>query len=79
MTQLVIDPVLCSKLQNLTAQVELLDESGQAVGHFLPPNVYQRLLYASVKIPFSEEEIERRRQTKGGRSLAEIMADLTKS
>jgi hypothetical protein len=76
MTQIVIDPVLRAKLNGLTDGVELLDESGDIVGYCLPLAEYNRLLYASIKIPFTEEEIERRMQEKGGRPLSEILADL---
>jgi hypothetical protein len=78
MTQVVVDPALRAKLNGLASEVELLDESGETLGYCLPLTEYNRLLYASVKIPFSEEEIARRRQEKGGRSLAEILADLRK-
>jgi hypothetical protein len=78
MTKLIVDQEMRSKLQNLTAQVELLDESGQTLGYCLPAAEYDRLLYASVKIPFSDEEIARRLQEKGGRPLAGFLAELEK-
>jgi hypothetical protein len=78
MTTVVIDATLRSKLNGLAEQVELRDESGETLGYCVPVAEYTRLLYASIKIPFSEEEIAQRRQQKGGRSLAEILADLEK-
>jgi hypothetical protein len=78
MTQVVVDPALRAKLNGLADKVELLDESGETLAYCLPAAEYNRLLYASVKIPFTDEEIERRLQEKGGRSLAEILADFEK-
>ena len=76
MTKLVVDSLMRSKLQNLTAQVELLDESGQTLGYCLPADVYDRMLYASVKMPYSDEAIARRMKEKGGRPLPEILAEI---
>jgi hypothetical protein len=76
MTQVVVDSALRAKLNGLADHVELLDESGETLGYCLPAAEYNRLLYASIKIPFTDKEIERRKQEKGGRSLAEILADL---
>jgi hypothetical protein len=78
MTQVVVDQALRAKLNGLADHVELLDESGETLGYCLSAAEYNRLLYASVKIPFSDEEIAQRMQEKGGRSLAEILADLEK-
>jgi hypothetical protein len=78
MTQVVVDPTLRAKLNGFADKVELVDESGETLGYCLPAAEYNRLLYASIKVPFTDEDIERRMQEKGGRSLAEIMADLEK-
>jgi hypothetical protein len=71
MTRVIVDPVLRSLLHGLSGQVELCDESGQTLGYFLPADTYRKLLYASIEIPFTEEEVARRRQATGGGSLAE--------
>jgi hypothetical protein len=78
MTQVVVDPALRAKLNGFADKVELVGESGETLGYCVPAAEYNRLLYASVKIPFTDEEIERRMQEKGGRSLGEILADLEK-
>jgi hypothetical protein len=70
MTKVIVDPVLRAKLNDLTDQVELCDADRRTLGHFLPPSLCGRLLYASIQVPFVEEEIARRRQATGGRSLA---------
>ena len=72
MTQIIIDQTLRLKLGGMNEPVELCDDSGQVVGHYLPEAEYKRILYASVKIPYSDEEIARRRAQTGGCSLREI-------
>jgi hypothetical protein len=73
MDKVILDPALREKLNGLDREVELCDETGRTVGHYLPDAVYRKLVLASLKIRLTEEEIEQRRQQKGtGRSLAEI-------
>lgn len=74
MSKLIIDQVLRSKLNGLNEQMELCDEAGQTVGHYLPADVYERLFYAALatECPHSAEELKRRHQETGGRPLAEI-------
>jgi hypothetical protein len=76
MQKIVVDPALRAKLHNLAEHVELCDESGQTLGHFLPAADYKNLQCVSIDFPFTEEEIERRRHEKGGRTLAEIWKSL---
>jgi hypothetical protein len=76
MTRVIVDADLRAKLHGLAGQVELCDEGGQTLGHFLPADLYKDLVYSSIRIPFTEEEMARRRQAKGGRSLAEIWKSL---
>lgn len=59
--------------------MELCDESGSSVGHFLSEQLYRRLLYDCANAQVSDEELERRRQQPGGRTLAEIWARLEQS
>jgi len=72
MGTITLDPVLRAKLNGLNEQLEICDETGKPVGMYLPLEDYKKLLYRGVEIPFSEEEIERRRKQKGGISLAEF-------
>jgi hypothetical protein len=73
MGKVTLDPYLRARLNNLESELELCDENGRTLGHFVPEDVYRKLLAASLQVPFSEEEIERRRQQKGtGGSLAEF-------
>jgi len=75
----VLDETLKTKLNDLSAELELCDPEGRTVGHFLPPDLYKKMLYAWVEsqCPVSKEELDRRRQIKGrGRPLADIWKDL---
>lgn len=79
MSKVILDDTLRGKLNGLNEPLEICDETGRTVGQFLPQHVYQKLLYASVVTPYSEEEMERRRREKGGRPLSEIWKRLEQS
>lgn len=64
MSQIVIDKETIAKLRSVTGQVELVDEAGRVIGNFLP-----------LEPSFDEEELKRREQDRGGRPLADIIAD----
>jgi hypothetical protein len=78
-SKIVLDSDLRSRLNGLNEHLEVCDEQGHTVGHFLPAEMYQQLMYASVQIPYSEDEIKRRRAETGGRSLAEFWKSLGQS
>jgi hypothetical protein len=72
MTRVIVDETLRTRLNRFSEEVELCDESGQTLGLFLPVDLYQKLLTAADRCPYSAAELERRRQETGGRSLEEI-------
>ncbi len=72
MTQVQIDQALLQKLGGLKRSVELCGSDGQVLGRFLPEKEYREILYGSVEIPFSEEEIARFRAERGGCTLDEF-------
>jgi hypothetical protein len=76
MTRIVLDKKTLAKLSKPTQSVEICDEEGNLVGIFNP--VVDRTAYASLKVPFTAEELDRFEKEPGGRSLAEILADLEK-
>ena len=45
MSKIVLDQTLRSKLNGLNEPMEVCDESGTTLGHFLPSAQYQKLLY----------------------------------
>jgi hypothetical protein len=72
MTQIQVDESLKQKLGGLEKSVELCAPDGRVLGRYLPEREYHEILYGSVKIPFTEEEIARRRAERGGCTLDEI-------
>lgn len=75
MERLVLDGQALSKLREACSAVEIVDDSGKALGHFFPSGSEELLLEPQV----SEEELDRREAAGGGRPLKEILADLRKS
>jgi hypothetical protein len=73
MTQVTFDANMLSKIGNLRDLVEIRDEAGRIVGYFHP------ILRSTVSTPFSREELERRRQQRSGRPLADVLKDLPRS
>jgi hypothetical protein len=79
MGKLIIDEAMRSKLMGLNEQVDLYDETGRKLGHFLPADAYRELLETWVRASFSEEELKRTETETGGRPLAEIWKSLGRS
>jgi hypothetical protein len=79
MTTILLDDALRQKLNELKAEIELRDETGKVVGHVLPADKYQSLQYAWAMNRLRDEELKRRSEQPGGRSLAEILAELERS
>lgn len=74
MTQVTIDSATAAKLKDIHEKVELRDEAGRIVGHFMPGP--PRDADGRISSPISDEEWERRVNEPGGRSLPEILSDL---
>ena len=72
MNTITLDSELRARLNGLDQQMILTDEKGTPVGFFLPAHDYHKLMLGVLRIPLSEEEIERRRKEKTGSSLEEI-------
>ena len=79
MTKVIVDGEMRSKLHGLADHAELCDDTEQTLGYFIPAELYKELQYGSIQIPFSDEEMARRRQEQGGRSLPEIWKSLGRS
>ena len=79
MGKLTLGPDLRNMLNGLNEPMELCDEDGHTVGHFLPARLYEELFYAALaaQSPHSKEELKRRHHEVGGCSLAEIWTRLT--
>ena len=77
MTKVTVDSELWGKLNKLQGPAELCDPSGRTLAYFYPV-ISSPSEDAAPRSPISDEELERRRQQRGGRSLEEILADLEK-
>jgi hypothetical protein len=73
MNQIPLDDSLRSHLGDFQRPVEIAD-SGRVVGFFVPKSDF----YAMLQSPNSEDEINRRIEHGGGRTLKEIWADFEK-
>ena len=73
MTQILLDANLARQLKSSAAPLELCDPNSNVVGFFTPAKK------SKFEIPFSEDEVQKSKKKTGGRSLADILADLEKS
>jgi hypothetical protein len=71
MGKVVLTPALEAEFAGFQNPMEVCDAQGNAVGLFFPLSSYKSLL-AHLEIPYSKEELQRRRQEKGGTSLQEF-------
>jgi hypothetical protein len=72
MNKVIVDDALRCKLNGLDSDVEFCDEAGRTLGHYVPEDFYNKLMYAWLKAQISDDEVERLRKQTGGRPLAEI-------
>jgi hypothetical protein len=72
MTQVQLDEVLRQKLAGAVEPIEILGESGEIIGHFVPTPTNRELDYSRVAIPFDDAEIKRRRGESEGGKLADF-------
>src|SRR5437588_4912272 len=76
MSHIVLEQPILAKLMAMGESVEIRDEAGNLRGYFSP--TIDRELYDGLEPEISEEELQRREQRTGGRTLAEILHDLEK-
>ena len=78
MTRVIVDPELWGKLNNPQGPVELCDPTGRTLAYLYPAPAASEPGAGKVVSPFSDEELLRREQEPGGRSLEEILKDFSK-
>jgi hypothetical protein len=71
MGRVVLTPALEAAFDGFQNPMEVCNAQGKAVGLFLPLDSYKKLL-GKLEIPYSKEELDRRRHEKGGSSLPEF-------
>jgi len=78
MTRIVMDEVLREKLQGANHGLEIADEQGNVVGHFLAEDSLSRLLEAMFPPLTDVERAEARREMRehGGLTTEEILASI---
>jgi hypothetical protein len=78
MTRIMVDDLLRGKLHNFKQALEFCDESGAVLARLVP--VLGPAEYEGAEPRVSKEELERRKQEKGGKtySTAEVLAYLEK-
>ncbi|MFL5340828.1 MAG: hypothetical protein ACJ8F7_11825 [Gemmataceae bacterium] len=74
MTKIMVDADTQAKLRAPDGLLEVCDSTGQTLGYFVP--VEQNGGAAPVRSPFSDEEIQKRRQQRVGKPLSEILKRL---
>lgn len=72
MIQITVPEPLKGQLDVVGKPVELVDEAGKRLGHFVPA----RISGPGDECPYSPEELERMRSERDGRSLPEIWKSL---
>jgi hypothetical protein len=71
MNQITITQPLTSQLAELNSPVEMVDEFGRALGHFVP-----RSAPVVDDCPFGDDELKAMQSEQGGRELSEIWKSL---
>lgn len=77
MNKVILDHSHRLTLHQFDAEVQVCDENGHTVGYYLPAKLRDELLYSWAKSQVSPQELERVRNQSGGRSLQEILNDLS--
>ena len=73
MQRVIVEPGTSIKLRDLRESAVLCDDTGRALGYYAPTGASQS---GGLQSPHSTAELLQRAQEGGGRSLAEILADL---
>jgi hypothetical protein len=78
MTRIVMDEVLREKLQGANQGLEITDEQGNVVGHFLREDSLSRVLEAMFPPLTDEERAEARREMRehGGLTTEQVLASM---
>jgi hypothetical protein len=77
MNRVVVDEAVRAKLNGQSEQLELWDESGHELGHYLPADKFRALLRACGQSLFTDVEVRQaEEQPRTGKSLGEIWKEL---
>jgi hypothetical protein len=73
MIKVTVDAAMLAQLGQVETVSEICDADGRTVGYFHPTEKRLAREENVARSPFSDEELQRRRQQRRGRSLAEIL------
>jgi hypothetical protein len=78
MSKIVLDGELIAKLKETTKAVEIADEDGNVIGHFVPNETYDRIMAFILPSPTKKEICEARTEMleHGGVSAGDLLARL---
>jgi hypothetical protein len=80
MSAITLDAELRARLSGLNEQLEVRDEAGRTVGHFVPQELYRQLLSSWGRAKFGDtadrEQALQEVRTEGGLTTAEAVAHL---
>jgi hypothetical protein len=76
MTKITLDPIACQQLGQVESSAEICDTQGRRLGYFVAGDHKLGQLPPDVEVPLSIEETEKRRTTRTGRTLDEILTGL---
>lgn len=79
MSRLILNDAFSHQLGQFTNPVELCDQSGKALGHFVPSGLSWAGVLKGDGCPYSPDELARMQRETGGRTLAEIWRRLGRS
>jgi hypothetical protein len=79
MTRVVVDTETWARLSNPQEVLEVCDQSGRTLVYSQPLFRVGSVEGGKIQSPYTVEELEELRKQSGGRSLAEIMSDLSAS
>jgi hypothetical protein len=74
MSGLTLDAASSERLRTVREPIELFDDQGLPLGTFTP--AAEKPAARGIEAPYTDEEIRRLKDQQGGRTLAEILADL---
>ncbi len=79
MTNVLIEDIHRIGETDLSRHLVVCDKTGRVLGHYLPTELYNRLVCHSASALVSTEQLRHRLSEPGGRSLPEIWERLGKS
>lgn len=79
MSRIILSDAFSNQLDRITLPVELCDQTGKALGHFVPSGLSWSDVLAGDGCPYTTEDLARMQNESGGRTLAEMWQSLGRS